>query len=66
MNIAPDAWSADTEALHARIARLEAQSEVRRLQTLYWQERAQDAELREDQLLIRNKNLLAALDVSPD
>lgn len=38
--IPPDAWSSDTEHLRTRITRLEAQSEVRRLQVAYWQERA--------------------------
>ena len=40
MNIAPDMWPADTEALRTRITRLEVQSETRMLQVAYWQERA--------------------------
>lgn len=40
MNIAPDMWPADTEALRTRITRLEVQSETRLLQVAYWQERA--------------------------
>lgn len=40
MNIAPDMWPADTEALRTRVARLEVQSETRLLQVAYWQERA--------------------------
>lgn len=41
MNITPDAWQADTEHLRARITRLEAQSEARRLQVAYWKCRAE-------------------------
>ena len=44
MNIAPDMWPADTEALRARIARLEAQSETRRLQAEYWRSSAYHAD----------------------
>lgn len=51
MNITPDMWPADTEALHTRITRLEAQSETRRLQTAYWQERARVVESKRDEAI---------------
>lgn len=51
MNITPDMWPADTEALRTRIARLEAQSEARRLQVAYWQERARVMESKRDEAI---------------
>lgn len=40
MNIAPDTWSSEVEDLRAQVVRLEAKSETRRQQAVYWQERA--------------------------
>ena len=46
MNIMPDTWSSEVEDLRAQVTRLKAQSETRRQQTAYWQERAEGFEAR--------------------
>lgn len=46
MNITPDAWQADTEALRARVARLEAQSDIRGRAVAIHRVRAREAEAR--------------------
>ena len=54
------AMTNDTGRLLARIARLEAQSDIRGRAVVMYRDRAREAEAREEQLLLRNRNLLDA------